>query len=70
MLQSVARSVVRTELRVEIAQDSDANNVTHAVIVLERVAASPDLLIASGCDCVEPLKQVLNAEQNVEAKQS
>ena len=35
MLQGLAGGMVGTEFRIEVAQDSDANKVTHALIVLE-----------------------------------
>ncbi len=35
VLQGIRGGVVRAEIRVEVAQDSDANGVTHGLIVLE-----------------------------------
>jgi hypothetical protein len=40
MLQGFAGGMVGTELRIEVTQDSDANKVTHALIVLEAHAES------------------------------
>ena len=62
VVQGVDGGGVRTEIGVEVTEDSNANGVAHAVIVLERAAAGTIAVLK----VLEPVREV---EKDVEAEQ-
>ncbi len=74
MLQRLGRGVVGTKFSIEIAEDSDANGITHGSIVLERVSGGvtfkETMVLAALREDNKNSDQMRQSEQAIETEQS